>query len=329
MAVQTRGGTITAMNLSDTKDSIFPLISHVAPIWPLEKRIEKMKARKPTFWRLVRNKITVLRFLQSINPTMKGLFLQVTDEEELGSNIVALTRNFQEEQRKKYERMYEIQMEAYLRAEKKKSVWDKGRDRECATEWRTTRESLANGKRTSTILTSKSLRLGEQTRATKKIRCQTDIQTRSHKEDNTKSQQRRYKAQSFRSLKEEFVFPERNDEIYLPQIYGNGKGAKRPINDPRFERLLNSLIPPPNNRGRELRNTNASRNKDAKEKESVSSDRLSGKNLHEKWQESTATKHNDKNVSKSVHVNKTKFTRPVGGRWPDQIKNTVKLAKSN
>lgn len=319
MAVQSARDVTTLMHLSGTEGSIFPLIPHVAPIWPLEKRMENVKPRKTTFWKLVRNKMIVLRFLQSINPTITDLFSQVADEEELlGSNIVALTRNFQEEEKRKHERVFQIQMEAYRRAEKKKSVWDKAREREWATEWRVTTERLPARNGYSTTLTSQSQRLTRNSRATTKIHHlhQHDIQTLDHNEDFTpaKAQQRKHKAQTFRSLKEEFGFAEETHGIYLPHISRNGLGAKRPLNDPRFERLLNSLIPPPNKREKEFRNTGSNRNKDIREKETVSSARLSGKSLQKKWPETMAPKYNAKNVSNSK-FKQAKFTRPVGGLW--------------
>ena len=309
MAIQTRRN-VTAMQLDKAEGSFFPLIPHVTPIWPPDKRIEKMKPRRSTYWRLVRNKMIVLRFLQSINPTITDLFSKVLDEEESGSNIVTLTKNFREEQRKKYERVYEIQMEAYLREEKKKSIWEKVRDCECAThEWRTTRESLATRKRNSTNVT-------DRTRATAKIDLlgEHDIQTANSNENDTssKTQQKKYKAQTFRSLKEDFGLPVKTDEIYLPQIYGRRKGAKRPMNDPRFQRLLDALIPPQDKKEEDFgTSTDKSRNKTTAEMETVSRGRLNGRSLHEKWKETTAPMNTRKNSM--PNSKQTKFTRPIGG----------------
>ena len=316
MAVRSRKD-ITGMQLSGTEAYIFPLIPHVTPIWPLEKRIENMKVRKTKYWRLVRNKMIVFRFLQSINPTITDLFSRVADEDEYGSNIVTLTRNFEEEQRRKHERVYEIQLEAYLRAEKKKNIWDKVQERECATEWRTTRGSLAAMKRNST-LRSQSYRLTEKNRATAKIDLlhQLGVQALNHKEDSTskKAQQRKFKAQTFRRLKEEFALPVKADEVYLPHIYRSSKGAKRPLIDPRFERLLNSLIPSPNKREKEFAYTDVSGHTDDTEKKMASNARLSGESLHEKWKETMAPNYNGKNVSNKL-PNKSKFTRSVAGLW--------------
>ena len=273
MEIQNRRD-VTAMQLGRAEGSFFPLIPpHVTPIWPPDKRIEKMRPTKSTYWRLVRNKMIVLRFLQSINPTITDLFSKALDEEKSESNIMTLTKNFREEQRKKYERVHEIQMEAYLREEKKKSAWDKVRETECATyEWRTTGGSLATRKRNSTNLTDK-------TRAPAKIDLlrEHDIQTLNNKGDDTsaKIQQRKYKAQTFRSLKEDFGLPVKTDEIYLPQIHGSRKGAKRPMNDPRFQRLLDALIPPLDKKEEEFRTSkDKSRNKTTTEMETVSRSRV-------------------------------------------------------
>lgn len=317
---------ITTKNLGDRKEGIFPLIPHVAPIWPLDKRIEKIRARKASFWRRVRNKMIVLNFLQSLNPTMTDLFLQITNEEEEGSNIVTLIRNFQEEQRKKYQRLYKVQIDAFFRAENKKSEWDKLRDRE----WRTTTLPDVNSKRTSMLLTGKSEKLAETNGTARKTSCQSDIQI--HKrltEDPSNSkdpEQRKHKAQSFTTLKEEFSFQERHDEIYFPGIWQTGKRAQRPIHDPRFQRLLKVLIPPSNQTQNGF--TDIDRGKVSRENENPLSARLGRKSPNEKCREtSSVAKPSDKNVSKPVGT-RNKFARPVGGLWPDEIKTLIKVAKS-
>ena len=123
------------MPLKGTDETSFPIISHVDPIWPRQKRNEKMETRKSSYWQLVRKKMIVMRFLRSIHPEMRvDFFLDETDKEQSGSNISALKRNFLEEQRKKYERVREIQMEAYRRRENQKTVWETSREHECANE---------------------------------------------------------------------------------------------------------------------------------------------------------------------------------------------------
>ena len=115
------------MHLNSTDEVKFPLIPHIAPIWPPDKRIEFVKARKAAFRRFVRKKMILFRFLQSMNSGMKDLFSEVVDSGDDANSIVNLTRNFQEEQRKKHERIFEIQTEAYHRAERKKTAWGKSR----------------------------------------------------------------------------------------------------------------------------------------------------------------------------------------------------------
>jgi len=323
MAVPNRR-EITTKNLGDRKEGIFPLIPHVAPICPLDKRIEKVRARKTSFWRRVRNKMIVLNFLQSLRPSMTDLFLQITNEEEQASNIVTLTRNFEEEQRKKFQRLYEIQIDAFFKAENKKSEWEKLRDRE----WRTTTLPDVNSTRISMLLTRKSEKLAETNGAAGKTRCQSDRLTEDA--SNSKDpEQRKHKAQSFRTLKERFSFQERNEEIYSPGIWQNSKSAEGPIHDPRFQRLLKALIPPSNqaeNGFTKITNTNHS--KVSRENENALSARLGRKSPNEKWQEtSRVVKSREKNVPKPLPT-RNKFARPVGGLWPDEINALIKVAKS-
>ena len=290
-AVQSRSDIIA-------EEIIFPLIPHVTPIWPPEKRIENVKARRANFRRLVRNKMILFRFLQSINPTFKDLSSEVVAEKVVdddGDSIVTLTRNFHEEQRKKHERIYEIQMEAYHRAERKKSVWVKERELECGWPRLLTRERLVTSKGNSNNLTNnqtlmKDLQLTEKHRTIPKI------------EDNTSSTKATHRklsrAQTFiRNSEYELDFPKKNDAIYFPQIYRSDKEAKRPVNDPRFERLLTSLVPPASRSETEFRNRGTSRDKATKGKESMLRSRLSGKCLHEKWLGTITPKYNEKNVS--------------------------------
>lgn len=322
MAVSNRR-EITTKDPGDRKEGIFPLIPHVAPIWPLDKRIEKVRARKASFWKRVRNKMIVLNFLQSLSPTMTDLFLQITNEEEHASNIVTLTRNFEEEQRKKFQRLYEIQSDAFFRAENKKSEWDKVRDRE----WRTTTLPDVNSTGISMLLTRKSEKLAGRNGAAGKTRCQSDRLT----EDASNSkhpEQRKHKAQSFRTLKERFSFQERNEEIYSPGIWQNSKRAEGPIHDPRFQRLLKALIPPSNQAQNGFTKiTNTNHDKVSREKENALSARLGRKSPNEKLRETRVVKSSEKNVPKPVRT-RNKFARPVGGLWPDEINALIKVAKS-
>lgn len=322
MAVSNRR-EITTKDPGDRKEGILPLIPHVAPIWPLDKRIEKVRARKASFWKLVRNKMIVLNFLQSLSPTMTDLFLQITNEEEHASNIVTLTRNFEEEQRKKFQRLHEIQSDAFFRAENKKSEWDKLRDRE----WRTTTLPDVNSTGISMLLTRKSEKLAGTNGAAGKTRCQSDRLT----EDASNSkhpEQRKHKAQSFRTLKERFSFQERNEEIYSPGIWQNSKRAEGPIHDPRFQRLLKALVPPSNQAQNGFTKiTNTNHDKVSREKENALSARLGRKSPNEKLGETRVVKSSEKNVPKPVRT-RNKFARPVGGLWPDEINALIKVAKS-
>ncbi|KAJ7393379.1 hypothetical protein OS493_006350 [Desmophyllum pertusum] len=181
-AVQSRSDIIA-------EEIIFPLIPHVTPIWPPEKRIENVKARRANFRRLVRNKMILFRFLQSINPTFKDLSSEVVAGKVVdddGDSIVTLTRNFHEEQRKKHERIYEIQMEAYHRAERKKSVWVKERELECGWPRLLTRERLVTSKGNSNNLTNnqtlmKDLQLTEKHRTIPKIEDNTSSTKATHR----------------------------------------------------------------------------------------------------------------------------------------------------
>ena len=112
------------MHLNSADEVKFPVIPHIAPIWPPDKRIEYVKARKAAFRRFVRKKMILFKFLQSMNSGMKDLFSEVVDSRDDANSIVNLTRNFQEEQRKKHERIFEIQTEAYHRVERKKTAWE-------------------------------------------------------------------------------------------------------------------------------------------------------------------------------------------------------------
>lgn len=95
------------MHLNKTEEVIFPLIVHITPIWPPEKRMENVKARRTTFRRLVRNKMILLKFLQSIDPSFKADFAsEVAEKVDDKGSIVTLTRNFREKQRQKHQRIY-------------------------------------------------------------------------------------------------------------------------------------------------------------------------------------------------------------------------------
>ena len=239
------------MPLKGTDETSFPIISHVDPIWPREKRNEKMETRKSSYWQLVRKKMIVMRFLRSIHPEMTvDFFLDETDKEQSGSNISALKRNFLEEQRKKYERLREIQMEAYRRRENQKTVWEKFREHECANEWRRARESkIQNRKRDSGYLTCEYRRILDANRATTKLSSShlLDVQflenTKQDTKQNNDRRQSKHKARSFIDLKEEYCF---KGQTCLPEIHHKKSEDVQRLasNDPRFQRLLHSLIPP-------------------------------------------------------------------------------------
>ena len=298
--MQSRSGII-AMHVNRTEEVIFPLIPHVTPIWPPEKRIENVKARRANFRRLVRNKMILFKFLQSINPTFKDFVSEVVEKVDDEHNIIALTRNFHEEQRIKTQRIYEIQMEAFHREERKKSAWAKVRENEYyGGLQKLPRTSMVATKGNSNILTDQTLMKDwqltpEKRRHTSKI------------EDHgasTKDQHRELsKAQTPRRRKDdEVVFPPQNVAIYLPQIYRQDKEAKRPVNDPRFERLLTSLVPTENRTETEFRDIGTGRSiSSTKGRERTLQSRLSGKSLHEKWLETMEPKYNEKNVSTSFY----------------------------
>lgn len=294
MALQSRRDII-AMHLSRTDDEvIFPLIPHIAPIWPPDKRIENVKARRTTFRRLVRNKMIFFKFLQSINPSMKDMLSEVADKADDADSIVNLTRNFQEEQRKKHQRIFEIQTEAYLRAERKKPAWGKVREDEYKNGWqklpRTSHLVASNGN--SNNLPSQTL--SERHVSIAKI------------EESTSMIVQREIQLSRRGKDGELVFPEKNDVIYFPQIYNSNKEVKRPVNDPRFQRLLTSLVPPASKREiefRHIRNSDSHGTKDAIEyrREYTLQSRLSAKSLHDKWLETMTPQYHKNNVSTSIY----------------------------
>lgn len=289
------------MHLNRTEEVIFPLIPHVTPIWPPEKRIENVKARRANFRRLVRNKMILFKFLQSINPTFKDFVSEVAEKVDDEHNIVSLTRNFHEEQRKKDQRIYEIQMEAFLREERKKSALGKLRESECYCGWqKLPRTSMVASKGNSNNSTNQTF-IRDLQLTTEKRQDTLKIEDSA----STKDQHRKLsKAQTFRrSNQDEVVFPQKHDAIYFPQIYRHDKEAKRPVNDPRFERLLTSLVPPANRSETEFRNIGTGRNiSSTKGRERTLQSRLSGKSLHEKWLETMEPKYNEKNVSTSFYI---------------------------
>ena len=278
MAVQP-SSEIIAMHLNKTDEVIFPLIVHITPIWPPEKRIESVKARRTTFRRLVRNKMIILKFLQSINPSFKDFVSEVAEKVDDKDSIVTLTRNFREEQRQKHQRVYEIQMEAYLREERKKTAWRGIRDIENSSGWQELpRASLiANNSTVQTF--TKDFQLTEQ-----------KYQDTSNPEDITLTNaryRRNSKAWTTRRNKQvDVAFAGQNDAIYFPQLYRPHKDVKHPLNDPRFERLMTSLVPLGNKNETEFN----SREGRFKDKASILKNRLNGKSLHEKWLETMEPK---------------------------------------
>lgn len=300
MAVQSRS-EIIATHLNKTEEVIFPLIVHITPIWPPEKRIENVKARKGTFRRLVRNKMILFQFLQSINPSFKDFAVsEVPEKVDDKESIVTLTKNFREEQRQKHKRIYEIQMDAYLREERKKIAWGRVRGNECNSGWqKPPRTSLAASKEisnNSTVQTfTKDLQLtNEKYRDTSKLENVTSSNTRYRR--LTKARKTR------RSNEVDVVFPEQNDTTSSPQLYRHDKDVKRPVDDPRFERLMTSLVPSAKKIETDFSSRDTVLKKRYLDKASILQRRLNGKSLHEKWLETMEPKYNEKNASrKSIH----------------------------
>ena len=299
MALQS-SSEIIAVHPNKTDEVIFPLIVHVTPIWPPEKRIEIVKARKTTFRRLVRNKMILLKFLQSINPSFKDFASELAENVEDKDSIVTLTRNFRDEQRQKQQRIYEIQMEAYLREERKKITWGGVREIESNCEWhKLPRTSLAASKEISNNSTdptfSKDFQLtNEKYQDTSKIEDITSTNAICRR--NSKARTAR------RSKKLDVVYAEQNDATYFPQFYRPHKDIKHPVNDPRFERLMTALVPPAKKTETEFSTRHESLTKRFKDKASVLQNRLNGESLHEKWLETMEPKYNEKNASRtSIH----------------------------
>lgn len=296
MAVQSSSDIID-MHLNKTEEVIFPLIVHVTPIWPPEKRIEHVKARRTTFRRLVRNKMIVFKFLQSINPSFKGFASDVAENVDDKDSIVTLTRNFREEQRQKHQRIYEIQMEACLREERKRTAWGRARENQWSCGWqklpRTSRAASNEISNNSAVQTfKKDFQLtNEKYQDTSKI------------EDVTSTNalcRRNSKAKTTRRSKEvDDVFAEQNKAIYFPQLYRPDKDVKHPVNDPRFERLMALLVPQAKKNETPFNSRDASLIKRFKDKASILQNRLNGKSLHEKWLETMEPKCNEKNASQT------------------------------
>lgn len=288
------------MHLNKTEEVIFPLIVHITPIWPPEKRIENVKARRATFRRLVRNKMILFKFLQTINPSFKDFASEVAEKVDDKESIVTLARNFREEQRQKHQRIYEIQREAYLREERKKIAWDRERENECCCGWqKLPRTSLVASMENSNNLTGKTFTndfqlTNEKSQDTSKIEDITSTNARYRKISKARTSRRRKDV--------DVVFLEQNDAIYFPQLYRPDEEVKRPVNDPRFKRLMTSLVPPANKNETEFISRDTSLSKRFKDKASTLQSRLSGKSLHEKWLETMELKYKEKNASRtSIH----------------------------
>ncbi|CAH3135793.1 unnamed protein product [Pocillopora meandrina] len=264
------------MHLNSADEVKFPLIPHIAPIWPPDKRIEYVKARKAAFRRFVRKKMILFKFLQSMNSGMKDLFSEVVDSRDDANSIVNLTRNFQEEQRKKHERIFEIQTEAYHRVERKKTAWGKSRFDE--DRCKVPRQSL-------TVTSKGNLNdLPSQT-FIKDFQLTEGHQKISKIEGNTSVIFQRETALLLRRNKtDEVVFPQKNGVMSFPQMDSSNKDAKHPVSDPRFQRLLTCLVPPAKKGEFDHENMNSRRAKENRgyKRDKVQS-RLSGKTLHEKW----------------------------------------------
>lgn len=284
------------MHLNKTEEVIFPLIVHITPIWPPEKRMENVKARRTTFRRLVRNKMILLKFLQSIDPSFKADFAsEVAEKVDDKGSIVTLTRNFREKQRQKHQRIYEIQMEAYRREESKKTAWGRVQGIEYSCGWqKMPRASLTANNSTVQAFTKDFQLTNEKYQDTSKIE---DIKlTNARYRRNSKARTTR------RSKEVDVVFAEQNDAIYFPQLYRAHKDIKHPVNDPRFERLMTSLVPLRNKNETEFSSGDASLKRRFTDKGSILQNRLNGKSLHEKWLETMEPKYNEKNASRiSIH----------------------------
>lgn len=235
------------MSLERTDELSFPFVPHVNPIWPKNRRPDKMKTRKTSHWRLVRNRMIALRFLRSLHPEMPAdLFPNVVEKDENGSDISALTKHFHDEQRQKFKRLQEIQMEAYLRAESQKNVWEKQRERKFTFERKTTREHHFIDNNHYSI--SENRTTSGETRAKTKL----DSAVRPNgefREGHTRNKDRRskFEACSFIDLKKEYCLSRRTGQTCsLPQIHHESceRAKQTASRDPRFQRLLNSLIPP-------------------------------------------------------------------------------------
>ena len=297
MAVQS-SSEIIATHLNKTQEVIFPLIVHVTPIWPPEKRIEIVKARRTTFRRLVRNKMIIVKFLQSISPSFKGFASEVAENVDDKDSIVTLTRNFCEEQRQKRQRIYEIQMEAYLREERKKTAWGRARENDWSCGW----QKLPK----ASLAASNDISNNSAVQTFKK-----DFQLTNEKYQDTHSKfedvaqtnalyRRNGKAKTTRRSKEmDAVFGEHDEAIYFPQLYRPDKDVKHPVNDPRFERLMALLVPPAKKNETGFSSRDASLTKRFKDKASILQNRLNGKSLHEKWLETMEPNYNKKNASRT------------------------------
>lgn len=296
MAVQS-GSEIIAMHLNKTQEVVFPLIVHVTPIWPPDKRIENVKARRTTFRRLVRNKMILFKFLRSINPSFKGFASEVAENVDDKDSIVTLTRNFRAEQNQKRQRIYEIQMEAYLREERKKTARGKARENEWSRGWqklpRTSLPASNEISNNSTVQTfKKDFQLtNKKYQDTSKLEVVTSTNALYRRNNKTKTTRR--------SKDVDVVFAEHNDAIYFPQLHRPDKDVKQPVNDPRFERLMALLVPPAKKNGTEFSSRDPSLTKRYKDKISILQNRLNGKSLHEKWLETMEPKYNEKNASQT------------------------------
>ena len=293
MAVQS-SSEIIATHLNKTEEVIFPLIVHITPIWPPEKRIENVKVRRTTFRRLVRNKMILFKFLQSINPSFKGFVSDVAENVDDKDSIVTLTRNFREEQRQKRQRIYEIQTEAYLREERKKTAWGRTRENERSCGWqKLPRTSLPASNEISNNSAVQTFKKDFQLTNEK-------YQDTSKIEDITSTNELYRRNSKAKTSKEvDAVFAEHNEAIYFPQLYRPDKDVKHPVNDPRFERLMALLVPPAKKTETEFSSRDASLTKSFKDKASILQNRLNRKSLHEKWLETMEPKYNEKNASRT------------------------------
>ena len=229
------GSQLDAVQPSMHKDPpILPLIPHVTPIWPSDKRLDNSKARRKNFRRVLKNRIILVRFLRNLNPAAKVEFLPdvgAKDTED-ASNIVLLTKRFLEERKEKLKRVHQIQMEAFLREEKSKTLRNKLREYQYGWETKTDRRKKETLNPAMADELSKEL-------------------NRKNEADKfrMKIHPVRYELPVSRTRKEtRKTYNDQNVNIRFSSIYSHRSDAvpyncQKPTDDPRFQRLISVLVP--------------------------------------------------------------------------------------